>query len=271
MVHACSPSISPTDYMTPTIEWIDSTPSTNALISADSSDGYTIAARCQTAGRGQRGNHWEAEPGLNLTFSMCLKPQQIEAARQFELSMLIALAIADVLGRTIADYGGDPDDVKVKWPNDIYWRDRKLVGILIENSLYGRRIGHSVVGVGINVNQREFLSDAPNPVSLYQICGHTLDLEPLLEECVREVVNSLGSYEATLATCAVSSPQTRLLGEYRKRLWRGTGFHPYREAATGRRFDAAITAIDPAGNITLTDRQGHSHTYAFKEVAALLS
>lgn len=256
--------------MQPLIEWIDSTPSTNALITADKPHGYTVAARSQTAGRGQRGNSWEAAPGLNLTFSMCLKPRAIEAAHQFELSMVVALGIADVLAETVAAVGANPEDIRVKWPNDIYWRDRKLTGILIENSLYGRHIGNSVAGIGINVNQRQFLSDAPNPVSLYQIGRRQLPLETLLEQCARSVLDRLDSYEGALLDSAGAQAQQRLLDEYRRRLWRGEGFHPYREVATGRIFNARINAIDPAGPMTLTEPDGRATTYAFKEVAAII-
>ena len=123
--------------------------------------GAVIATREQTAGRGQRGNSWEAEPGKNLTFSMLLRPRGLHAARQFELSMVVSLAIADAIDALL------PQGVRtaVKWPNDIYIGMEKVCGILIENRLAGPFIEYSVAGIGININQRRFLSDAPNPTS----------------------------------------------------------------------------------------------------------
>lgn len=143
------------------IVWLDSCGSTNdALTEIDGADHGTVAVcRRQTAGRGQRGNKWESEPGKNLTFSILLCPD-IEARSQFEMSMLVSLAVADfidaVLGRRAA---------KVKWPNDIYVADGKICGILIENRLSGTMLERAVAGIGINVNQTVFRSGAPNPVS----------------------------------------------------------------------------------------------------------
>jgi BirA family biotin operon repressor/biotin-[acetyl-CoA-carboxylase] ligase len=97
-----------------------------------------------------------------LLFSVLIHPQNVPAARQFHISMAVSLAICEALEQYIGD-------VSIKWPNDIYWRNGKIAGILIENTLQGTVIKDSIIGVGLNVNQREFRSDAPNPVSLYQI------------------------------------------------------------------------------------------------------
>ena len=99
----------------------------------DAPAGTVLAARMQTAGRGQRGASWEAEPGKNLTFSQLFRPDRLHAARQFELSMLVSLAIADTVDDLIAHTGLS---AKIKWPNDIYVGDRKICGILIENKLF---------------------------------------------------------------------------------------------------------------------------------------
>ena len=119
----------------------------------------TVCADYQTAGKGQRGNSWEAAEGRNLLFSFVLYPTFLEAGRQFILSQVISLSIKEALDGLV-------EGVSIKWPNDIYWQEKKLCGILIENDLQGRYIGRSVAGVGLNVNQERFLSDAPNPVSL---------------------------------------------------------------------------------------------------------
>ncbi|MDE6431375.1 MAG: biotin--[acetyl-CoA-carboxylase] ligase, partial [Duncaniella sp.] len=120
-----------------------------------------VSARRQTAGRGQRGNSWESAPGKNITMSILLRPEGLHPSRQFVISRAVSLAITGVLRRYMP-----ASAVRVKWPNDIYVDDRKICGILIENVISSASIRQSVVGIGINVNQRRFLSDAPNPVSM---------------------------------------------------------------------------------------------------------
>ncbi|WP_301748249.1 biotin--[acetyl-CoA-carboxylase] ligase [uncultured Duncaniella sp.] len=146
------------------IESTDSTSSHLAGIAEGCAHGTAVMARVQTAGRGQRGNSWEAEPGMNITLSLLLRPEGLEPARQFIISQAVSLAIVEMLDNFIG-----ADAVSIKWPNDIYVNDSKIAGILIENVISGSAISRSIVGVGLNVNQTEFLSDAPNPVSLKQL------------------------------------------------------------------------------------------------------
>ena len=242
-----------------TVRWVDRTDSTFSMISADSPHGFCVAAHTQTSGRGQRGNSWEAAPGVNLTFSMCLRPRTITPARQYELSMLVSTAVCDYLRQFVPE----PDQLLLKWPNDIYYQDLKMGGILIEQTLSGHKIERSVAGIGINVNQTEFVSNAPNPVSLKQLTGLSYDLEEMMQQLADAIVERFDAYEA-------SPDQMTLLVDYRTRLWRAAGFHPYRERTSGRRFMGAITAIDPSGPVTITEPDGHAHTFAFKEVEALL-
>ena len=132
-------------------------------------NGVVVVADYQTAGRGCGTNRWESERGKNLLFSVMLHPENVPANRQFQISRAISLAIVDALGEWVGD-------LSIKWPNDIYWRNGKLAGILIENSLQGSMIRDSIIGVGLNVNQRAFHSDAPNPVSMYQLTGQETDI-----------------------------------------------------------------------------------------------
>ncbi|MDE6653825.1 MAG: biotin--[acetyl-CoA-carboxylase] ligase, partial [Muribaculaceae bacterium] len=139
-----------------TIIYVDEADSTNNLLAAEShrlSHGTALMARRQTAGKGQRGNSWEAAPGKNLTFSLLLRPQSILASHQFELLQVVAISIVKVLRSQL-----DTDEIYIKWPNDIYYRDKKICGILIENSISGISIERSIVGIGINVNQDVFTS-----------------------------------------------------------------------------------------------------------------
>lgn len=241
--------------MTADIRMLDCCNSTNDAVAAlsDARHGTVAACRQQTAGRGQRGNSWEAEPGMNLTFSMLLNPG-IEARRQFELSMLVALGVADCVDEAVAAAGLT---AKVKWPNDIYIGDKKVCGILIENRLSGPILERAIAGVGLNVNQSKFYSDAPNPTSLCQVCGRTFDLDEMLARVCNQILSRIDSY---------NDDAKALTAEYKKRLYRGDGrqytfCHP-----DGEMFDAAIADILPDGTMLLDN----GRTYAFKEVAYVI-
>lgn len=136
-------------------------------------DGCVVITDKQTAGRGQRGNRWEAAPGENLTMSVVWRPTFLPAPDQFQLSQAVALAVHDWATTLL---GPDPA-LRVKWPNDIFFGNRKLGGILIENTLSGTMIQHSVVGIGMNINQREF--QVPTATSLAALTGRAYDL-PIL-------------------------------------------------------------------------------------------
>ena len=225
---------------------------------SDAPSGTVLAARSQTAGRGQRGNSWEAEPGCNLTFSVLLRPQGIEAATQYAVSEAVAVAVTDEL-RTLVPY---PDDIAIKWPNDIYYGDRKICGILIENTLSGKTIERSIAGVGLNVNQRVFRSDAPNPVSLWQITGIEHDLDPLLRDVAGAIIDRV-------AQTSTSTGREALAALYMSRLWRRNGLYPY-SLPDGATFMASIAGVAPTGHLSLLHDDGSLSVHAFKEVAAIL-
>lgn len=247
--------------MKPEIEYLDSCGSTNTELARkpEAPHGYVVCARSQSAGRGQRGNSWESEPGKNLTFSLLLRPgEAIPPGRQFELSMIVSLGIVEALAETGVE-------TKIKWPNDIYTADdRKICGILIENSISGISIERSIVGVGINVNQEHFVSDAPNPVSVKMMTGHTVGLEPLLENVCSKIMASLADY-------MLRPDPAELSTRYHSCLWRADGaLHPFRDAASGIRFDASIAAVASDGTLTLDIPGSPSRNYIFKEVEFLL-
>lgn len=244
------------------IEWIDSCESTNTEMKQRGTavpHAHVLAAHTQTAGRGQRGNDWEATPCLNLTYSQMLRPTSMAASHQFDLSMLTSLAILSVLRR----YLGADARLSIKWPNDIYAGDRKLGGILIEGCVSGQSLESVVLGVGINVNQTEFVSDAPNPVSMAQIAGHTFELEALVQALADETVTQMEIYE--------EDPEyDELHYLYMQSLWHREGMHPYRDTATGERFDAEIADVLPDGRLSLRTAAGEIRNYEFKQVAAIL-
>ena len=244
------------------IHWVDEAASTNTLLAASASDavhGYVIAARRQTAGRGQRGNSWESAPGMNLTFSMLLRPTAIEAASQFRLSMIISLGVCEALDSAAARH----DAFSVKWPNDIYYGDKKICGILIENSLAGRCIERSIAGIGVNVNQLRFESDAPNPVSLAHIVGRETGLEPLLADICRCILDRYEAYRN-------NPDHGQLVREYCRRLWRRTGLHQWHDCLKDESIDAFVENVADDGILTLRLNDGSLRSYAFKEVAAVL-
>ena len=215
--------------------------------------GTAVTATTQTAGRGQRGNTWESAPGANLTFSLLLRPDRFPAARQFHISEAVALGVVLSLQPLLPHHS-----VTVKWPNDIYVGDRKICGILIENSLEGPNISHSIAGIGINVNQERFLSDAPNPVSLYQLTDRKYLLQTLLRSVCRNIITLL------------RHDSEKLHSLYLHHLYARHGAR-YRDTATQRIFCATIHDIAPDGMLTLCDNTDSTlHTYAFKEVALIL-
>jgi len=211
-----------------------------------------VWADYQTAGRGQGTNRWESERGQNLLFSIRLTWNRMAdgrlsfdmpANRQFLVSMAISLAIVDALGQYIGD-------LSIKWPNDIYWRNGKLGGILIEHTLQGSVIKESIIGVGLNVNQQVFHSDAPNPVSLWQICGQDTDREQLLHDILDRFSRYVGQ---------------DVHEDYMRVLYRRKGFHPYADSSGA--FMAELVDVEDSGHLLLRDDSGQLRRYAFKEVS----
>jgi BirA family biotin operon repressor/biotin-[acetyl-CoA-carboxylase] ligase len=144
-------------------------------------DGTVIMAESQYAGRGQRENTWHAEPGKNLTFSILLRPSFLSASQQFYLTCAVSMGVYDALHPLLRD------SLKIKWPNDIYFGDSKLGGMLIENILQGTQIKHSVVGIGINVNQEVFAADAVNATSIKKILQKDYELKNILAEICNHI------------------------------------------------------------------------------------
>ena len=229
------------------------------LNSLDQKSSLAVVAEYQTAGRGCGSNSWESERGKNLTFSVLLHPTEIPADSQFRISEAVSVAICETLERCfrpLSPADSSPDsgeqEVTIKWPNDIYVGDRKICGILIENQLRGRLISDSIVGIGLNVNQTEFRSDAPNPVSVAQITGHKEDREALLQ-----------TFFQRLSATMEWTPEA-LMDSYRQRLYRREGYHPFRDSLGA--FEGKVMNVLEDGRLVLLDVEGKARTYAFKEV-----
>lgn len=217
-------------------------------------EGYVVRAGFQEAGRGQGANRWESERGRNLLFSVLLRPDHIDIGKQFLLSQMIALAILTTLRRLLPE---EKDAFTVKWPNDIYWNDKKLGGILIENVVQGAVIKASVIGVGLNINQKIFYSDAPNPVSLRLISG----------SCHR-VVGVMKGILSTLFESYSLDPEV-LQSNFAASLYRKEGFHSFYSDEKGR-FEAAIVRVEEDGRLVLKEKTGTESGFYFKEVQFLI-
>lgn len=209
----------------------------------------------QTAGRGQRGNSWESAPGMNFTGTFLLRPQNFPASSQFIMSEAVAMAVVYAL----SDYG---IQAMVKWPNDIYVGDRKICGILIEHVVMGKNITRTIAGIGVNLNQTEFLSDAPNPVSVKMLTGKTYSVENFAE--------NLGNYLEYFTQDFINRPEI-LHQKFMDCLWRYDGKrHPFRDKQTGELINAEISGIFNDGRLHLTTSDGDEKLYAFKEVEFIL-
>jgi len=178
------------------LESTDSTNSQLTRLSAEEklSEGTVVVTQKQEQGKGQRGTIWESDEGKNLTLSILLHPTFLKPDEQFLLSKVVSLGVMDFIRLCVSPFlrfsasgketekgrMGEAETVLIKWPNDIYIGDKKVAGILIENSVSGNFLSHSVVGIGINVNQEKFSAELPNATSLKMIFEKEFDLEECL-------------------------------------------------------------------------------------------
>ena len=219
------------------------------IVSKQVVEGTVVLAYSQKEGRGQRGNSWESEAGKNVLMSIVLFPKFLVAENQFMISKIASLALADCIQNEM-------NNVSVKWPNDIYVGNKKIAGILIENSIEGNMLCSSVLGIGLNVNQEQFVSNAPNPSSLKKITGKNYDIEMLaakIADLVFEYYNKLKKGE----TDYINSQYFDKL--FRKNIWA-----KFRKG--GIEFEAIITGIGEFGQLQLKNRDGIISEYIFKEV-----
>lgn len=215
-------------------------------------EGTLVYTSYQTNGRGQLTNTWESEKDKNLLLSMLFTPTWLPVKDQFVLSQAVALAVLDFL--TAYD-----KQFQIKWPNDIYWCDKKIGGILIENNLLGASIGTSIVGIGLNINQVNFVSDAPNPVSLSQITGQTYELGACLDAL--HVALWKRYTQAQKHPSIIRKDYLSVL--YRYRMWA-----MYRDEKGV--FEGMITDVENRGYLHICTQGGIDKKYAFKEVQFLL-
>lgn len=213
-------------------------------------EGDVVWADFQTAGRGQRGHVWHSQKGENLTFSVVLEPLFVPIVEQFSVSEVVALSLVDML----AEYGVE---AKIKWTNDIYVGDKKLVGILIEHSLASATLRRTIVGVGINVNQTEFDSSIPNPVSMAQLLGKQLNAEEVLKCFIKHLQRNYESLR--------EGAKAELHERYNSLLYRKNEWHTY-ALPSGERFSGAIRGTKASGALAVENERGETKDYLFKEI-----
>ena len=266
------------------VQWIklDEVDSTNnylrRLDTPDDRRMTLVTAEYQSGGRGAGTNRWESAKGENLLFSLRVQLSNLPARRMFAISEATALAVRDSLTPDPSPRRGEPaakvppllspllgegSGVRLKWPNDIYYEDSKVAGILIENNLQGAWVRSSVIGIGINVNQRRFVSDAPNPRSLADIVGHDVERRLVLErfmECMTNYINMLDSGNETALD--------DLHETYKKYLYRFGEEHKYIDEMGV--FCATLVDVEQSGHLILLDKEGNKRRYEFKEVKYII-
>lgn len=220
---------------------------------SDQPEGTIIRAGFQSEGRGEKGSKWESEEDKNLLFSIILFPTTVMISNQFYISMAISLGIRDFL----AEY---TDRCFIKWPNDIYVNNDKIAGLLIENSIIGDKIENSVIGIGLNINQEKFISDAPNPVSLKIVTGKTFEPETSLKKLLAKLD---ARYKQLIA-----EEYTAIRKEYTDALYQ-LGEQKYYLDSEGR-FSGTITGITDSGQLIIETGHGQRKEYLFKEVEYII-
>jgi BirA family biotin operon repressor/biotin-[acetyl-CoA-carboxylase] ligase len=229
--------------------FFESLPSTNTHTShllriKDLAEGTIVQAGFQSKGKGQMGNKWESEDGMNLLISILLFPTIINPSSQFYISIMVSLGICDFLKRYIPS-------CSIKWPNDIY---------INKNSVMEEKIENSITGIGININQKKFLSDAPNPVSLSILTGQKYDLS----KCLIQLASDLDLRYKQL----LKEEFSQLKQEYISQIYRLNEWHKYRDNTgiyTGR-----IMSVTENGRLLIEKRSENICEYSFKEVDFIL-
>ena len=210
-------------------------------------EGDIVITDYQTAGRGQRNNVWESAPGKNLTFSIVLTPAFLHVSEQFFLNIFISLSIRDFLAEYL------PDNLSIKWPNDLYYDEKKICGILIESNIKNNAIQSSVIGMGININQQKFAHEGA--ISMAQICGQTFDREELLKILAEKIETRYQQLE--------KGKQDLLRQQYLQHLyWIGK---PHTFLA-GDYFEGIITGINEWGQLGVELQDGSLRYFDFKEI-----
>ncbi len=259
-----------------TIKWYNRIDSTNLQAHRelpDAEEGTVWAADFQTAGRGQRGNTWESTEGVNLLFTVLLRPDFLPVADQFSISRITALAIVKYLE-------GKGLHPKIKWPNDIYINDKKICGILIEHTLCGANLSASILGIGININQTLFESDAPNPTSLLLELQHRMPQQELpdrpveLELVLQQLFSLYGELQREVEMVGSGEMKNLAVGkineEYLSYMYRFNQLSGYIETETGNKIMGRIKGINRYGCLIIEKEDASIQEYAFQQIRYII-
>ena len=238
------------------LEQIDST---NAYLQRQQSEhdirNWVVSTDEQTAGKGMGSNGWESEVGKNLTFSLALDMGFLPAERQFLLSEAVPLGIIEVLDTLLPS-----EKLSIKWPNDIYFENRKLAGILINSTIKANMMDVSIIGIGLNVNQMQFQDWPTHPISLKMVTGKEFDLKPLLEQIAERILIKVQQLQST---------PTSIEKDYLKRLFRYRTWADYE--VEGKVLRLFMTGIDSFGRLQLLDTENKPYCFDIKEIRFIIS
>ena len=231
--------------------------STNAYLQNLLNEGADIADNIvvtdfQTSGKGQGKNVWQSEDGKNLLFSIALDMSFLKAENQFFLTQMVSVAMINVLKKYLPE-----ESLFIKWPNDIYFNDKKIAGILIKNEIKGMMMGTSIIGIGLNVNQTSFDKNLPNPISMKMITGKDYDLYELLSSISQQL--SANSYQPT------TNSQQPTANSYIKHLYRYQQWAFYKHEGSVK--EMMIVGYDQFGRLILKEKNGHEVVCDLKEIA----
>ena len=214
--------------------------------------GAAFFAHNQLAGKGQRGKGWNSEPSANIILSVVINPSPLLITQQFVISVMASLAVHDFF----ADFAGD--ETKIKWPNDLYWRDRKAGGILMNSHILGKNWQYSVLGIGININQTNFVNFPNQPVSLKQITGKTY--QPL--ELAKQLCSLLEKRFAEMRNGGIEDQ----LNKYNQYLYKkGEEVNFKKENIV---FRATVQSVNDYGELIL--KNGLEDRFGFGEISWLI-
>ncbi len=250
-----------------TFRHIETVDSTNAYLQrlegTTEINGFVVSSDEQTAGKGMGSNSWESAKGQNLTFSLALGTSWLPAPDQFMLSQLVPIGILEVL-----DHYLPSEKLSIKWPNDLYYDGHKLGGILINSTISGAYLDHSIIGIGLNINQTKFMDWPTHPISMQMITGKTFDLKPIMEEIVSHIATLVEQVQHNMIEEGIGDTRESINNRYYARLFR---YHEWADyEVIGKRLHLFMTNIDQFGRLQLTDETHAQHCFDIKEIRFLI-
>jgi BirA family biotin operon repressor/biotin-[acetyl-CoA-carboxylase] ligase len=236
---------------------LESVPSTNDYLKELSAkqkkpEGFAVFSKTQTKGKGQKENRWETEKGKNIALSMLFYPEFLPINRSFLLSEAIALGVKDAIEE-------ESLQIEIKFPNDIYHKNQKLGGILMENEIIGTKITSTIAGIGLNVNQETFPKYIPNPISLKQILNREITVETLLEKLISQIKQRYSLLK--------NGNTAKIIRDYHDALYRKSGIFQYQDKNS--RFKAETVKVSDNGILYLKTTEKEERKYACKEIKFL--